>query len=108
MIDWDVDSQLICSAINKIAGKEIRFEPYIHWWTFLGYYMSIGDSVLATVVNIRDKILTGKKLEKHERQFRAENPQYFIWNHKTVEQQEAEQWVHEIWNSGKEVDDATS
>lgn len=99
LVDWDKDSQLISAAINKVAGKEIRTEPYLHWWTFMGYYMGIGECLFSTVVNIRDKIVNGRKLEKYESKFRAENPQYFTWNSKTVEQQEAEDWVRSVWNA---------
>lgn len=103
LIDWEQDSQMICSAINKVAGKEIRFEPYLHWWTFMGYYSSVGESMLSTVVSIRYKMARGKKLEKYETEFKRENPQYFVWNSKTVEQKEADALVKELWNSGKEV-----
>ena len=100
LIDWEQDSQLICSAINKIANTEIRAVEYLHWWTFMGYYMAIGESPLSTIVSIRHKMLTGKKLEKYEQQFRRENPQYFTWNSKSVEQQEADNLAKELWNSG--------
>lgn len=101
VIDWEDDSQLIVSGINKVSNKEIRSEPYIHWWTFMGYFISIGDSPLSTVVGIRYKILKGKKLEKWEREYRQNNPNYFRWNSKTTEQQEAEKYVMEMWNSNK-------
>lgn len=101
LIDWEQDSQIIMSAINNVAGKEIRLENYIHWWTFVGYYMSIGESVLATVVSIRNKIVKTEKLEKWEEKFRKENPHYFNWNHKSVEEQELDDLVHELWNSGR-------
>lgn len=101
LLDWEKDSQIVCSAINKIAGKEIRFEQYLHWWTFMGYYMSIDESLLSTIVSIRYKILAHKKMEKHEKEFRRDNPQYFIWNSKSVEDKEAEAMVKELWNSGK-------
>ena len=100
LIDWDMDSQLICSAINKVAGKEIRTESYIHWWTFMGYYSAIDESPISTIIRIRDKISSGKKLEKYEREYRTANPQYFNWNSKTVEESEAEKLVRELWNSG--------
>lgn len=100
LIDWEKDQQLICSAINKVAGKEIRSEPYIHWWTFMGYYTAIGESPISTIIHIRDKIMEGKKLEKYERDYRNANPQYFVWNNKTVEEGEAEKLIREIWNSG--------
>lgn len=101
LIDWNQDSQIVCSAINNVANKEIRLEPYVHWWTFMGYYTAIGESLLSTIVSIRHKLMTGKKLEKHERQFRTENPQYFAWRSKTVEQEEADKAIRELWNSGK-------
>ena len=42
LIDWEQDSQLICSAVNKVAGQEVRSIDYLHWWTFMGYYTAIG------------------------------------------------------------------
>lgn len=100
LIDWDNDSAMICSAINQTAGKEIRELSYLHWWTFMGYYMAIGESTMTTVISIRDKIANGKKLEKWERQYRRENPQYFNWNSKTAEEQEADNWVLSQWYEG--------
>jgi len=97
LIDWEQDSQIICSAINKVANKEVRAEPYIHWWTFMGYYSAVGESLLSTIVSIRDKIVRGKKLEKHERIFRQENPEYFIWNTNNIDE-EAEELFNELWN----------
>ena len=99
LIDWDKDSNLICSAVNKVAGKEIRAEQYIHWWTFIGYYMSIGNSPLSTIVSIRNKIVKQEKLEKHEKQFRYENPQYFNMNFKSLEEQELDAEMMKMWNS---------
>lgn len=99
LIDWDKDAQMISAAINKVANTEIRFAPYIHWWTFMGYYTAVGESLLSQVVSIRHKIVTNKKLEKYEQEFKRENPQYFIWNHKSLEEQEAENWVRQMWNS---------
>ena len=99
-IDWETDAQMICAAINPIAHTEVRAVEYIHWWTFMGYFMAIGESTLSTVVSIRSKIIKGKKLEKYEKEFKAENPQYFNWNHKTMEEQEADAWISEVWNKG--------
>jgi len=100
LIDWDMDSQMICSAINKVANKEVRAEPYIHWWTFMGYYSAVGESLLSTVITIRDKMVRGKKLEKHERDFRRDNPEYFVWNTNRVEDEEAEELFKQLWNQG--------
>ena len=101
LIDWKTDSQLIASAINKVAGMEIRAEKYIHWWTFMGYYMAVGQSALSTVVGIRYKMLKGKKLEKYEKQFKADNPQYFVWDSRTTEEKELDELVKSLWNSGR-------
>ena len=73
LIDWDNDANIIIAAINNVAGKEVRSNEFLHWWTFVGYYMSIGESVLSTVVSIRDKIIKGKKLEKWEQEYKQEH-----------------------------------
>ena len=101
LIDWEQDEQLICSAINKVANTEVRAEPYIHWWTFMGYYSSVGESLFSTVVRIRDKIVRRKKLEKFEREFKIDNPEYFVWNARSIEAKEADALVKELWNSGE-------
>ena len=100
VIDWDKDSQIVCAAVNNVAKTEIRSLPSLHWWTFMGYYLSVGESVLSTVVGIRNKINEGKKLEKWEKDFKKDNPNYFVWNNKTVADKEAEATVRAIWNSG--------
>ena len=100
LIDWDKDAQMIMSAVNNVAGKEVRAEKYVHWWTFTGYYMAVGESMLATIVSIRNKILKGEKLEKWEQKFRQENPNYFNWNSKSIEEQELDALMYELWDNG--------
>lgn len=99
LIDWQADENLIIPAINNVANTEIRALEYLHWWTFLGYYMSIGESSLSTVVSIRNKIARNKKLEKHEKEFRAENPRYFMVDLRTAQQKADDEWARSIWNS---------
>lgn len=99
LIDWDLDSQLIASAINAVARTEIRTEKYIHWWTFMGYYNAIGECPLSTIVSIRKKVIEGKKLEKYEREFKHENPQYFNRDFRSVTQKELDNKLKELWNS---------
>lgn len=98
LIDWEDDSAMICAAINNVAKTEIRALDYLHWWTFLSYYMSIGESIMSTVVSIRDKMVRGKKMEKWENEYRRENPQYFKWKRKTADEIDAEEWVKSVWN----------
>lgn len=97
-IDWEKDSQMVCSAVNKVAHTEVRAVKYLHWWTFLGYFSEVGESVLSTVVGIRNKIKRGKKLEKHEREFKARNPHYFIWDSRTLEQKQDEEIILSLWD----------
>ena len=99
LIDWDQDELLISSAINNVAHTEIRALDYLHWWTFMGYYLAIGESVLSTVVSIRNKIMSGKKLEDYEKEFKRDNPEYFIWNNKTRADLEADDFIKSIWNT---------
>lgn len=73
MIDWEQDAAVIIPEINKVAGREIRLDPNIHWWTFFGWFMGIGDGLLASVLHIRSKKAKGKKLEKWEQEFYKAN-----------------------------------
>ena len=73
LMDWDQDAQLIIADINKVAGKEIRGEIYLHWWTFLSYFNGIGEGQLSTVIGIRSKKAKGKKLDKWEQEFYRDN-----------------------------------
>ena len=98
LVDWEQDEKLICAAVNSVAKTEVRMAEYMHWWTFLSFYMSIGDCTLSTIISIRDKIAHGKKLEKYEQQFRRDNPQHFRWKKKTVAQADADELFEQIWN----------
>lgn len=72
--DWIKDEPLVFPAVNKVAGTEVRSVPYMHWWTFMGYFESIdSDSLFGTVLSIRHKKARGKKLEKYEREFIQNN-----------------------------------
>ena len=73
LMDWQQDASLIVSDINKVAGKEIRALEYLHWWTFLSYFYGIGEGQLSSVVSIRKKKATGKKLEKWEQEYYQNN-----------------------------------
>jgi len=99
LMDWNTDSMLIFSAVNNVAGREIRADEYLHWWSFMGYYMAVGESSLSTVVGIRSKMAKGKKLEKYELEFKRNNPQYFVWDSKSSEQKEADKLARALWNS---------
>ena len=73
LMDWNQDAPILIPAINKVAGREIRSIPYLHWWTFMSLYMEIGEGLYSQVINIRNKKSKGKKLEKWEKEFYQSN-----------------------------------
>lgn len=73
LIDWEQDLPIIIPEINKVAGREVRLEPDIHWWTFFGWFMGVGDGQLSMLVSVRDKLRRGKKLEKWEQEYYRKN-----------------------------------
>lgn len=70
---WGQDEQMIFASVNKVAGTETRELPYLHWWTFLGYFNEIGEGTFSFIVGIRDKLNNRKKLEEHEKEFLRKN-----------------------------------
>ena len=73
-IDWSQDFDLMVAPINHILGFECRAADYLHWRTFLAAYLEIPpESVFARVLRIREKLRTGKKLEKYERTWYNKN-----------------------------------
>ena len=73
VVDWERDGPIIVPAVNKSLGMGVRGVRYLHWWTFLGAYMEIGESLFSTVLGIRQKLMKGKKLEKYEQEFYRAN-----------------------------------
>ena len=74
LIDWQQDFDLMVAPINHILGFECRAVEYLHWRTFLSAYLEIPpESVFARVLRIREKLRTGKKLEKNERTWYNKN-----------------------------------
>jgi len=81
LMDWEQDFPYIIAPINRVLGKESREIPYdfetntggLHWWTFMGAYMEIGECMFSQIVSIREKQARGKKLEKHEREWYRRN-----------------------------------
>lgn len=73
LLNWQQDAQEIVADVNKVAGQEIRALPYLHWWTFLGWFQSIGEGNLSMLVSVREKLRRGKKLEPHEQEYYRRN-----------------------------------
>lgn len=68
-LDWEQDESIMFPAINKVAGFETRTAEYIHWWTFMGYFMEISEGVFSNVLSLRSKKARKQKLEKWEREY---------------------------------------
>lgn len=90
LIDWEQDAPVIVPAVNKVCGKDVRSVKYMHWWTFFGYYMEIGECTLATIVSIRDKKRRGKKLEKWEQEFYRNNKHLVDLKSRKIERSDEE------------------
>lgn len=74
LMDWEHDFQQLAPPISRVLGYSVRdSERYTHWYDFVGAYMEIGECTWATVVSIRKKKTTGKKLEKWEQKFYRDN-----------------------------------
>ena len=91
LLDWEQDAKAIIADVNKVAGREIRSLPYLHWLTFLAYFQEIGEGQLSTIVSIRDKLRRGKKLDKWEQDYYRENKSRIDFKKKYSAEELAEQ-----------------
>ena len=73
LMDWEQDFQFLVSPVNRVLGREIRAEKYLHWWTFLSAYMEIGECTFAQIVHIRNMKAHGKRLSKQDQEWYAQN-----------------------------------
>ena len=90
IMDWEQDESIMFPTINKAAGFETRAAEYIHWWTFIGYYMEISDGVFSQVLSLRSKKAKGKPLDKWEREYWNANKNICVLSAKlSAEEQEA-------------------
>lgn len=69
LFDWQQDARAILADVNRVAGREIRLEEKVHWWTFLSWFYAIGEGQLSNLVSIRQKLARGQKLEGWEQEF---------------------------------------
>lgn len=106
VMDWEQDFRYIVAPVNRVLGFECREIPYdyenntggLHWWTFMGAYQEIGgDCLFSQIVNIRDKLTRGKKLEKYEKEWLNRNRQLVDLKQKMSQ---AENDLASAWMSG--------
>ncbi len=75
LVNWSHDFPLLVGPVNLVLGTECRALKYLHWYTFLAAYMDIDpESVFSQTLRIREKLRTGKKLQKVESEFYRRNP----------------------------------
>ena len=97
LMDWDQDAQIIIPAVNRVLGKEIRSLSYLHWWTFLGTYMEIGECLFSQIISIRQKKQKHQKLEKWEQEFYRSNKAMIDLRKKLSAEEKAEKDAMEKW-----------
>lgn len=90
VMDWEQDEGIMFPAINKVAGFETRSTDYLHWWTFMGYYMEISEGVFSNVLSLRLKRAQGKKLEKWEREYWSANKNICVLKPKLTAEEQAQ------------------
>ena len=88
LMDWEQDFGLIADAITIKTGHDIRADEYMHWWTFVGYYMNIGDCFFAQTISVRKKLAKGQKLDDSEREFYRSNRSLIELNSKTTPEED--------------------
>lgn len=100
-MDWDQDAPILIPAINKVLNCEIRAVQYMHWWTFLGAYMEIGESLFSNIIHIRQKKAKGKKLEKWEQDFYNENKSLIDFKQKDQRSNEEKEKLRDYFGYSK-------
>lgn len=97
LVDWEQDFPHIVAPVNRVMGREIRAEEYLHWWTFLAAYYEIGDCTFAQIVRIRDRLARGKALDKQDREWYRDNRHLVDFKRKYTE---AEDELMKKWGGG--------
>lgn len=91
LVDWEQDERILFPAINAVAGREVRAQEHLHWWTFMGYFMEIREGTYAQVLGLRQKRAKGKKLEKWELEFWRTNKDLCKIRKRLSQEEQAEQ-----------------
>lgn len=89
IMDWEQDENIMFPAINKVAGFETRSVDYLHWWSFMGYFMEISDGVFSHILSLRAKKAKNKKLEKWEREYWQANKDICVLKPKLTAEEQA-------------------
>ncbi len=96
LVDWEQDFPLMAAPINRILGFDCRGSTELHWYSFLSAFLEIGSETLyGRVLRVREKLKTGKKLEKYEREFLRRNRDLVLLPSRcsTAEQEILKDWT---------------
>lgn len=97
LIDWGQDERILFPAINTAAGVEVRSLDYLHWWTFMGYFMEIREGTYSQVLQLRQKRAKGKKLEKWEQEYWRNNKDLCVLRKRlSKEEREERDFLNEL------------
>lgn len=94
LMDWQQDARFIFPAVNRVAGREIRADLTMHWWTFLGYYYEIGDGTFAQIVHVRNQIARGRRLDKSDAMWYRDNRRIVDFKQRYTDSEK--QWFKEM------------
>lgn len=61
LYSWSQDLRFIIQATDKVLGYSSRATEDLHWWTFLGAFSEIDESVFGMLVHQRRLRQTGKQ-----------------------------------------------
>ena len=73
LVDWEKDFPHIAAPVSRVLGRDVRGVEKLHWWSFLSAYYEIGDCTFAQIVRIRKLKAEGKKLDKSDADWYAQN-----------------------------------
>ena len=79
LFSWEKDAAPIIAGVNAAAGREVRMEENVHWWTFLGWFHAMPTGMFSALISIRQKLRAKQKLEPHEEEFYRENKSLVDW-----------------------------
>ena len=79
LFSWEKDAAPIIAGVNAAAGREVRMEENVHWWTFLGWFHAMPTGMFSALISIRKKLRAKQKLEPHEEEFYRENKSLVDW-----------------------------
>lgn len=94
LLDWEKDYNYVISAVNRRIKtvEDVRELPYLHWWTFLGYFAERGQCQLSYIMEIREKLAKGKKLDAADKEFYKANKTDIDLNNDKDSELEAVLW----------------